>query len=121
MSKRVILKAGKEKALLKQHPWIFSGAIASFPSFENGEILSVFSAEGQFLAQAYFHTENSLSGRILTFEEEPIAFAIERRIDRAIGLRNSLFDREKTNAYRVINAEGDQLPGLIADLYDDIL
>lgn len=119
--KRVILKAGKEKALLKQHPWIFSGAIASFPSFENGEILPVFSSEGQFLAQAYFHTENSLSGRILTFEEESIAVAIEKRIDRAIALRSSLFDRDKTNGYRLINAEGDQLPGLIADLYDDIL
>ena len=121
MDKRVILKPGKEKALLKQHPWIFSGAVAKLPAFENGEVLSVYSAEGQFLAKAYFHTQNSIAGRILTFVDEPIESAIETRIDRAIALRNRLFDREKTNAFRLINAEGDELPGLIADLYDDVL
>ncbi len=121
MDKKVVLKAGKEKALLKQHPWIFSGAIASSPLFENGEILPVFSSDGQFLAKAYFHATNSIAGRILTFEDEPVYDAIEKRLDRAIALRMRLFDREKTNAFRLINAEGDELPGLVADLYDDIL
>ncbi len=119
--KKVILKPGKEKAVLKQHPWIFSGAIASLPVCENGDILSVYSSQGQFLAKAYFHTQNSIAGRILTFEDEPIEAAIEKRLDRAIALRNRLFDREKTNAFRLVNAEGDEMPGLIADLYDDIL
>jgi 23S rRNA (cytosine1962-C5)-methyltransferase len=121
VEKKVILKPGKEKALLKQHPWIFSGAVDRLPAFENGEILSVYSAEGQFLAKAYFHTQNSIAGRILTFVDEPIEAAIEKRIDRAIALRDRLFDRERTNAFRLINAEGDELPGLIADLYDDVL
>lgn len=121
MTKKVILKPGKEKAVLKQHPWIFSGAIASLPSYENGEILPVYSATGEFLAKAYFHTQNSIAGRILTFEDEPIQAAMEKRLDRAIALREKLFDREKTNAYRLINAEGDEIPGLIADLYDDVL
>jgi len=121
MIKKVILKPGKEKAVLKQHPWIFSGAIASLPTHENGEVLSVYSSEGHFLAKAYFHSENSIAGRILTFEDESIEAAIDMRLDRAIALRNSLFDREITNAFRIVNAEGDGLPGLIADLYDDIL
>jgi 23S rRNA (cytosine1962-C5)-methyltransferase len=121
MDKKVILKPGKEKAVLKQHPWIFSGAIASSSPFENGDILSVYSSSGQFLAKAYFHSQNSIAGRILTFEDEPIESAIEKRIDRAIALRNTLFDREETNAFRLVNAEGDELPGLIADLYDDVL
>lgn len=121
MDKKVILKPGKEKAVLKQHPWIFSGAIASLPLFENGDILPVYSASGQFLAKAYFHTQNSIAGRILTFKDEPIEEAIEKCIDRAIALRNTLFDKEKTNAFRLVNAEGDELPGFIADLYDDIL
>src|SRR5271156_1725561 len=110
MDKRVILKPGKEKAVLKQHPWIFSGAIASLPVCENGDILSVYSSSGQFLAKAYFHNQNSIAGRVLTFVDEPIEEAIEMRIDRAIGLRHRLFDREKTNAFRLINAEGDEMP-----------
>lgn len=121
MDKRVVLKPGKEKALLKQHPWIFSGAVAALPIFENGDILSVYSSDGQFLAKAYFHTQNSIAGRILTFVDEPIENAIEKRLDRAIALRERLFDRQMTNAFRLINAEGDELPGLIADLYDDVL
>jgi 23S rRNA (cytosine1962-C5)-methyltransferase len=121
MDRRVVLKPGKEKAVLKQHPWIFSGAIASFPSYENGEVLSVYSATGQFLAKAYFHNQNSIAGRILTFVDEPIEAAIETRLDRAIALRDRMFDREKTNAFRLVNAEGDEMPGLIADLYDDVL
>lgn len=121
MDKRVVLKPGREKALLKQHLWIFSGAIAELPECENGEILPVFSADGQFLAKAYFHMSNSIAGRVLTFEDEPIEAALEKRLKAAIAMRHALFNPEETNAMRLINAEGDGLPGLIADLYDDIL
>lgn len=120
MSKKVVLKAGKEKVLLQRHPWIFSGAIASFPSFDNGDILPVFSASGVFLAKAYFHQQNSIAGRILTFHDEPIEEAIDRHLTQAFSLRRSLFDRKQTNAYRLINAEGDHLPGFVVDLYDDV-
>lgn len=121
MDKRVILKPGREKAVLKHHPWIFSGAIEQLPICENGEILPVFSSSGQFLAKAYFHSGNSIAGRILTFVDEPIEAAIEQKLATAIALRHALFDPEKTNAMRLINAEGDGLAGLIADLYDDVL
>ncbi len=118
--KRVILKPGREKALLNRHPWIFSGAIESFPSFENGDTLDVYSHSGSFLAKAYFHRENSLSGRVLTFRDEPIEKAIERSISNAAVLRRGMFDREMTNCFRLINAEGDLLPGLVVDIYDDL-
>ena len=117
---KVILKPGREKALLNRHPWIFSGAIGFSPSFKNGEILTVCSSNGEFLAKAYFHTENSLCGRVLTFIDEPIEDVIDQRIDEAIRLREKMFDREQTNCFRLINAEGDELPGLIVDLYDDL-
>ncbi len=117
---KVILKKGREKALHNRHPWIFSGAIEAFPSIENGEVLPVYSSSGEFLAKAYFHTQNSISGRVLTFQDESIAEAIERKIAEAILLRKSLFDPEQTNCYRLINAEGDHLPGLIVDIYDDV-
>ncbi len=117
---KIILKPGKEKALRNRHPWIFSGAIESAPPFENGEILPVYSSQGEFLAKAYFHTENSLSGRVLTFLDEPVENAIDQRIAEAIILREKMFDREQTNCFRLINAEGDGLPGLIVDIYDDL-
>ena len=117
---KVILKPGREKALRNRHPWIFSGAIDSAPSFENGEVLPVYSSHGEFLAKAYFHTENSLCGRVLTFVDEPIETAIEKRMSEAIALREKMFDREETNCFRLINAEGDGLPGLIVDIYDDL-
>ncbi len=117
---KVTLKPGKEKALRNRHPWIFSGAVDSMPAFENGEILPVYSASGEFLAKAYFHPENSICGRVLTFIDEPIENAIDQRITEAIALRERMFDREKTNCFRLINAEGDGLPGLIIDIYDDL-
>ena len=64
---RVILKPGKEKSLLRRHPWIFSGAIATRPSHAPGEMFPVYSAEGTLLGSGYFHPDNSLAGRMLTF------------------------------------------------------
>jgi 23S rRNA (cytosine1962-C5)-methyltransferase len=118
--RKVVLKPGKEKALLNRHPWIFSGAVGAMPTFENGEILSVYSSCGTFLAKAYFHRENSICGRVLTFVDEPIDKAIDQRISEAIALREGMFDREITNCFRLINAEGDGLPGIVVDLYDDV-
>ena len=86
--KRVVLKPGREKALLKCHPWIFSGAVASFPAFQNGETLPVHSSQGKFLAQAYFHKDNSISGRVLTFSDEPIENVLLRKLRLALELDN---------------------------------
>lgn len=117
---KVILKSGREKSVLQRHPWIFSGAIDSFPQFENGDLLSVHDSHGNFLAKAHFHKENSISGRILTFCDESAEQAIFQAIRSAISFRRSLFDRSVTNSYRLINAEADGLSGLIVDLYDDV-
>ncbi len=118
--RKVVLKPGRDKSLRNRHPWIFSGAVASLPAFENGDVLPVYSASGEFLVKAYFHQENSICGRVLTFVDEPIESALVQRIDAAIGLREKMFDREVTNCYRLINAEGDGIPGLIVDIYDDL-
>ncbi len=118
--RRVVLKPGRDKSLRNRHPWIFSGAIATLPVFENGEVLSVYGESGEFLAKAYFHNANSICGRVLTFLDESSSLAIEQRISEAIALREKMFDREVTNCYRLINAEGDGIPGLIVDVYDDV-
>jgi len=116
----VILKRNKDKPIRNQHHWIFSGAVKSLPPFEDGSILPVRSCEGDFLGYAYFNRKSSIIGRMLSFDKTPPLEAIEKNVDSALVLRKSLLD-EKTNACRLINGEGDCLPGLIVDRYDDVL
>jgi len=101
MKKRAILKPGREKALLHRHPWIFSGAIASLPEFEQGEILEVYSSCGQYLAQAYFHKNNSLAARVLTFDADLEDVMLNKHLDRAIELRKKIFYQKTTNCFRI--------------------
>lgn len=117
---RAIIKKGREKALLRGHPWIFSGALASLPKVAPGSILPIYSAEGEFLAQGYFNPGNSLVGRILSFNEGDVKIELRKKLIEAFALRTNFFD-SKTNAYRLINAEGDGIPGLIVDSYNGYL
>ena len=116
----VTLKAGKDKAVRNRHHWIFSGAVGSLPDFEDGDILAVESAKGEFLGYGYFNRRCSIIGRMLSFDRTPAREAVKSNIERAATLRRSFFD-ERTNAFRLVNAEGDGLPGLIVDRYDDVL
>ena len=116
-----VLKRGRDKAVRNRHHWIFSGAIQSLPDFEDGAILPVRSAEGELLGQAYFNRASSITGRMVSFGAEPAETAIRAGLERALALRAKFFDPAVTNARRLVNAEGDGLPGLIADLYDDVL
>ncbi|PIP27626.1 MAG: 50S rRNA methyltransferase, partial [Candidatus Moranbacteria bacterium CG23_combo_of_CG06-09_8_20_14_all_39_10] len=120
MENKVVLKRGREKAILNHHHWIFSGAIEEWPDFENGEILSVFSHDREFLGRAYFNKKTSIAGRMLTFDNIEVDLVLKDNIKKAIKFRATFFGRE-TNSYRLINSEGDFLPGLIVDRYNNIL
>lgn len=115
---RVTLKPGKEKSLVNRHPWIFSGAIASRPDHAAGDILSVYSFEGKLLGFGYFHPENSIAGRMLSFTAENPLDTVRKNLKAALDLRNTFVP---TEARRLVNAEGDGLPGLIIDQYGDVL
>jgi 23S rRNA (cytosine1962-C5)-methyltransferase len=117
----VVLKPGRDKAVRHRHHWIFSGAVRDLPDFEDGAILPVRAAGGELLGHAYFNRRSSIVGRMVSFGEEPPEAAVRRGLDRALALRARFFDPAVTNAVRLINAEGDGLPGLVADLYDDVL
>lgn len=123
MNKRpgAILKPGRDKAIRQNHHWIFSGAIKSLPSFEDGDVLPVYSFDGQLLGSGYFNRRSGIIGRMLTFDSAPYLETLEERLEAAIVLRTELFKGKETNAYRLVNGEGDGIPGLILDLYDQVL
>ncbi|MGZ7046263.1 MAG: class I SAM-dependent rRNA methyltransferase, partial [Candidatus Aminicenantales bacterium] len=117
----VILKPGKDKAVRNRHHWIFSGAVQTLPDFDNGSLLAVRGANGDILGHAYFNRASSIIGRMVSFGKTPPEEAIRQSVERALSFRRRFFDPAVTNAYRLINAEGDLLPGLIADIYGDVL
>lgn len=117
----VTLKPGKDKPIRQRHHWIFSGAIKTLPEFADGDILGVQSSADEFLGYGYFHHQTSISGRMLSFDQTPGESALVQNIDRAIAYRLSLINQKTTTAYRLVNSEGDGIPGLIVDRYADIL
>lgn len=117
----VILKPGKEKPIKNFHHWIFSGAIKSMPQYNDGDILPVESSQGDFLGYAYFNHRTSISGRMISFDKTSAEETIKLNIDKAIAFRKKIIDKKNTNAYRLINSEGDKIPGLIVDIYDDVI
>jgi len=119
--KHVILKPGKEKAIRNHHHWIFSGAVAQLPHFIDGECLTVSSSNGDILGWGYFNRKAKIIGRMLSFEDMPVKEAIQRHLQSALLMRQHLFAGQPTNAYRLVNGEGDLLPGLIVDRYNDVL
>ena len=120
MQKSVTLKRGKEESLLRFHPWIFSGAIADIKGApDEGEIVDVYTHEGKWIAVGHIQV-GSIAVRVLSFKKEPIdADFWYRRLNVAFEMRRSLglTDREDHNIYRLVHGEGDNLPGLVIDVY----
>jgi len=117
------LKPHRDESLRSGHLWIFSGALQQPPHWiEAGGLLDVKSATGQFVARGYYNPHTDIAIRILSRDpEEAIDDAfLRRRIRSAIELRQ-VFDQSLTNAYRLVNSEGDGLPGLVVDRFADIL
>ncbi len=122
--KSIVLKPERDKHVKNKHPWVFMGAIKEYPEFENGEILKVVTDGGQFVGYGYFNKGQSISGRMFTFSDElEPEEAFVQNIKSAIALRKNALaaQAEETNAYRLINGEGDNLPGLIVDKYNKVL
>lgn len=120
----VKLKKGRDKSLLRKHPWIFSGAIDQINNIKyNGETVEIISADGKLLGFGSYSSQSQISVRVLSFHPDD---HIDKnffadRIKNALLLRKELIDEEKTNAFRLINAESDFLPGLIVDKYNEYL
>jgi 23S rRNA (cytosine1962-C5)-methyltransferase len=121
---RIILKPGREKSILRYHPWVFSGAVLKVePGIKEGDIADVFSHDNLYLATGHYQP-SSITVRLFTFENQDINKDFwEKKLKDAINLRAKLsfFNNKDTNVFRLINAEGDGLPGLIADYYNGVL
>jgi 23S rRNA (cytosine1962-C5)-methyltransferase len=133
----LILKPGREKSLLRRHPWIFSGALERVDGDpRSGETVDVLDAQGRFLARAAYSPSSQIRARVWTFDpsEQVDADFFRRRIRAALEMRTTLgfspplqggfFPGEgpgEGSAFRLIHAESDQIPGLIVDRYGDVL
>ena len=120
----VILKEGREKSLLRRHPWIFSGAILGIEGHvEPGETVEVLSCHGDFLARGAYSPRSQIAVRIWSFDanEEIGPGFFHQRLQRAIDSRTVLLRNNSATAYRIVNAESDGLPGVIIDRYGDFL
>lgn len=120
MQKSVILKRGKEESLLRFHPWVFSGAIADIKGApDEGDVVDVYTNDGRWIAVGHIQV-GSIAVRVLSFKQEKIdADFWFRRLKVAFDMRSSLglTDREDHNIYRLVHGEGDNLPGLVIDIY----
>lgn len=120
----ITLKPGREKSVRNRHPWLFSGAIQHIDrAAADGDIVEVHSAAGQWLARGYLNRRSQIQVRLLTWDSDQ---AIDEtfwraRVQRALAGRAALAADPQTNAYRLIHAESDGMPGLVVDRYGDWL
>ena len=120
----LVLKPGREKSLLRLHPWVFSGAIAEVRGEpELGETVAVRASDGRFLAWAACSPLSQIRAKVWSFAEQsiPDEALLRERIQRAVARRDAIPGNAATNALRLVHAEADGLPGLIADRYGDTL
>lgn len=118
---QIILKPGKEEAVRRFHPWIFSGAIQRIQGqVADGDTVEVLSSKGEFLASGHYQEGGSISVRILSFDKVPLGpefweekFRLAKSYRSTLGLPSGPL----TNCFRLIHGEGDGLPGLIVDVY----
>jgi len=116
---KIILKPKKEESLKRFHPWIFSGAVArKDDGIEEGEVVNVYTSNNEFIAVGHYQI-GSIEVRVLSFQEEAIdGIFWEKRLSVALDLRRSVgLLSESNNTYRLVHGEGDNLPGLIIDIY----
>jgi 23S rRNA (cytosine1962-C5)-methyltransferase len=121
---RLTLKPGRERSLLRRHPWVFSGAIEEVAgSPRSGDTVRIDAADGKFLAWAAYSPASQIRARVWSFDEAqvPGPELIATRIEVAFARRRAEILTEAGNAVRLVHGESDELPGLIADRYGDTL
>jgi 23S rRNA (cytosine1962-C5)-methyltransferase len=118
--KKVYLKAGKEESLKRFHPWIFSGAISHIDGEpDEGEVVEIYTSKNEFIAEGHFQI-GSIAVRVLSFKQEEVNLDFwKQKLQIAYDMRKSIgvAAHPTNNTYRLVHGEGDNLPGLIIDVY----
>lgn len=120
MYKQILLRKGKDESLKRFHPWVFSGAIQHIEDgIEEGDIVRVVNHGGGFIAVGHYQ-QGSIAVRVLSFSDIEIdAEFWQSRLKSALQMRIAvgIADNPNNNTYRLVHGEGDNLPGLIIDVY----
>ncbi|HEU4718095.1 MAG TPA: class I SAM-dependent rRNA methyltransferase [Bacteroidia bacterium] len=120
---QIILSSGKDQSLKRFHPWVFSGAIKKIKGPVNeGDTVDIFSNKDEFLGTGHYGS-GSIAVRIFSFEQNVNETGFwNEKVRRAVEYRRNagLFEKNDTNVFRLIYAEGDGLPGLIVDFYNGV-
>ena len=118
--KKITLQRGKEKSLLRYHPWVFSGAVAKKENgIAEGDIVEIYNSDNQYLATGHYHN-SSTCVKVFSFGQvEPDEAFWTEKIANALSYRRNigLTDNPETTCFRLVNGEGDYLPGLIIDWF----
>ena len=120
MSKLIILRKGKDESIKRFHPWIFSGAVHHIEGdLTEGDVVTVLNSDGNFVALGHWQV-GSIAVRVLTFRRQKIDVEFwKKRLATALDVRKSIgvAGTAYNNMYRLVHGEGDNLPGLIIDIY----
>lgn len=119
---KVFLKPNREKSLKQHHPWVYSGAIARVEgNAKNGETVGVYSHKNEFLAYAALSPASQLALRVWSFDEQSVIDQefFDKRLEAAYNLRHTLNIPQQTTAWRLCSSEGDCLPGVTVDIYNN--
>ena len=122
--KQLILKPGREKSLLRRHPWVFSGAVAREEGGpQSGDTVAVRAADGKFLAWAAYSPVSQIRARVWSWDEQQVIDAgfLRTRLSSAVQARERLICAEAGGALRLVHGESDGLPGVIADRYGEVV
>lgn len=118
------LAPGKDKAVMRRHPWLFSGAVRRVEGNpQEGDLVDVVAADGRWLAVGHYQSD-SIICKVLSFDTQQVDETFYReRLQSAIAYRERMgfFDVEATNVFRLVHAEGDFMPGLVCDWYNGVL
>lgn len=121
---KIVLKSGKDQSLRRYHPWVFSGAIKKiYGEVQEGDYVEVYNNKDEFLGLGHYQPA-SIAVRIISFQPiQPDENFWRNKIQKAIDFRKNykFLNDDSTNVFRLIHAEGDQMPGLIADYYHGTL
>lgn len=113
---KVVLRAGRERSVLRRHPWVFSGAILE-EGGASGDTVEVVAADGTRLGYGWYSPASQIRVRMLEFARGEFSATVRGLVAAAVGRRADFFADGYTDAVRLVNAESDGLPGVVADFY----